>query len=97
MPVHSSVLGTTNTDDAEAAAVRWERKKNTAHSLLFGERKTEEAFDEEGSSKENIKAVFVRRIMTTAHILKMDEMSSRSSSTFHQAEMVVSKQIGLRT
>ena len=30
--------------------------------MLFGERKTEDAFDEEGSSKENIKAVFVHNI-----------------------------------
>ena len=73
--------------------------------MLFGERKTEDAFDVEGSRKENIKvvfvhnikAVFVRRRIKTAHILKMDKMSSRSRSTFHQAEMVVSKQIELRT
>ena len=74
--------------------------------MLLGERKTEDAFDEEGSSKENIKAVFVhniedpeaalRRRIKTAHIVKMDRMSSWKRSTFHQAEMVVSKQKELR-
>ena len=59
MPVHSSVLGTTNTDDPEAAAITRERKKIPAHSLPLGERNTEDAVEVESSS-ENIKAVFVQ-------------------------------------
>ena len=61
MPVHSSVLGSTNTEDAEAAAVRWERKKNPVNSLLLGETNTaEDVVNGEGSiSSSNIKAVLL--------------------------------------
>ena len=60
MPVHSSVLGSTNTEDAEAAAVRWERKKNPVNSLLLGETNTEDVVNGEGSiSSSDIKAVFL--------------------------------------
>ena len=99
VPVHSSVLGSTNTDDPEAAAITSERKKNPAHSLRLGETNTEDAVEEESSS-ENIKAVLVhktedvlrwRRSMETVFISKMDEMSS---CTFHLVKVVVSKQIG---
>ena len=60
MPVHSSVLGSTNTEDAEAAAVRWERKKNPVNSLLLGETNTEDVVNGEGSiSSSDIKAVLL--------------------------------------
>ena len=60
MPLHSSVLGSTNTEDAEAAAVRWERKKNPVNSLLLGETDTEDIVNGEGSiSSSDIKAVLL--------------------------------------
>ena len=75
--------------------------------MPLGDTNIEGAVDGQGRSRKNIEAVFVhniegaeavvRRRIKTAHILKMDEMSSRSRSTFHQAEMVLSKQIELRT
>ena len=60
MPVHSSELGSTNTEDAEAAAVRWERRKNPVNSLLLGETDTEEVVNgEESINSSDIKAVLL--------------------------------------
>ena len=33
MPAHSSVLGATNTDDPEAAAIKWERKRSRVQGM----------------------------------------------------------------